>query len=454
MQGVSIGRIHHGWSSLYTRIAWRRPTWSPVGTEYFQATRVPPQLSVSFTPQVAHGNRRVTGNMATIDEVTVGSYYVDVRVHQVVPTQLGHFDLRDLTPYFIQDGCQIERDNCASMDHATARLSFSFTDEQVLEVFGVPEVPWSSMRLRPSMRLVSHDGLGETDWYNLGVFFPETPIRRADQQPKVYDVDCHDIISAIAEPTGGTIFIPGGETVQTAIEGLFNLRSPGGDLQLLANVPRAFPRQIVGTVPSDRQWVIDENTTWLLVIDRLLEMVGWRPPWVDSDGNLTSDRWVDPRLLPIDITLNDLPSASVITLGTSNKLDTFGVPNHWVFIRNDFDPEVSGAPSLEDGIVVRNNLDAGPSSQQARQRIVSSVQRVDVADQTSLELYADRVVLQDTIPSANLCLDIAPRPLPWHRGIASVTIRELGIVEDIFLISSWTLPLDGADAKLVMDGIQ
>ena len=106
--------------------------------------------------------------MASIQAVAAGSYRVETRVHQVVPTQAGHFNTRDLTPYFSPDGCTIERDNCAGQDHATCRLTFTFTAAEVLDVFGVPEIPWSSMRLRPSMRLVSLDGHGETDWHNLG----------------------------------------------------------------------------------------------------------------------------------------------------------------------------------------------------------------------------------------------------------------------------------------------
>ena len=390
---------------------------------------------------------------AQISDITVGSYHIDIRVEQVDSSGIGYFVRNDLTPYFIQEGGQIERDNCAASDHATARLTFAFTDDDVIRLFGQPDIPWSSMRLRPAMRLVSHDGLGTSDWCNLGVFLPETPTRRADQQPKVYDVDCHDVVSTLESTTAGTVLIAGGRTVQEAIEGLFALESPDSPLNLVPNIPRRFPRSISGAVPSDRQWVIDEDITWLLIMDQLLEMVGWRPLWVDQDGFVTSDLWIDPRALPVDLFLDDLPGESVVTIGSSNKLDTFGVPNHWVFIRSDFDPVASEAPAPGAGIEIRENLDTGPSSQLVRQRIVSSVQRVDVADQEALRLYADRTVLHDTIPSRTLCVQVSPQPIPWHRGVVDVTVRDLGIVGEKHLISSWTLPLDGADASLVMEGI-
>ena len=393
--------------------------------------------------------------MASVQAVAGGSYRVDTRVHEVSPTGIGHVFVRDLTPYFSPDGCTIERDNCAAQDHATCRLTFTFTDAEVQQVFGVPEIPWSSMRLRPGMRLVSLDGHGATDWYNLGVFLPETPRRRADESPKVYDVDCHDLISMLAKDTGGTVVASGGQTVQSAIEALFALPAPNLLVPaLVPDIPRAWARPITGALLSDRQWIVGEDVTWLLIIDQLLEMVGWRPPWVNEDGNLTSDVWVNPDLLNPDLVLTDDSRTSNVTLGASNKLDVYGVPNRWVFIRSDFDPVVTSAPTDGDGIVVRDNPALGPSSQAVRGRIASQVMRVDVVDQAALEAFADRVVLQDRIPAKTLCVEICPQPLPWHRGTVDVSLAEFGFGSERFLIRSWSLPLDGGDASLVMDGIE
>lgn len=396
--------------------------------------------------------------MATIAEVVAGSYSVETRVHSVRPGQLGHFNRLDhgnrgdLSQWFAPSGCTIERDNCAPQDHATCRLTFIFADDEIQDVFGVPEIPWSSMRLRPSMKLVSIEGRGETDWYNLGVFIPETPTRRADESPKVYDVDCHDLISMLSKDTGGTVIATGGQTVQTAIEGFFNLVGPDFPFPVVPDIPRAWARPIVGEVISDRQWILDEDITWLLIIDQLLEMVGWRPPWVNEEGNLTSDRWENPEFLATDLVLTDDSRISNISLGASNKLDVFGVPNRWVFIRSDFDPE-SEPPVVDNGIVVRNNENIGPSSQNARGRIASQVMRVDVADQAALEAFADRLTLRDRLPAKTLCVDICPQPMPWHRGIVDVTLRDLGYESERFIMRSWSLPLDGGDASIMMDGI-
>ena len=393
--------------------------------------------------------------MASIQAVAAGSYRVDTRVHQVVPSVRGHFEIRDLTPYFSPDGCTIERDNCAGQDHATCRLTFVFTDAEVLDVFGVPEIPWSSMRLRPSMRLVSLDGHGETDWYDLGVFLPETPRRKADENPKVYAVDCHDLISSLALPTAGTFIGSTGASVVDVLGTLFETATPDG-LRLVPEIPVrwGYPDQRVlpGVLLTVRQWVIGEDTTWLLIIDQLLEMAGWRPPWVDESGTLTSEPWRDPNELPADLTLTTTRD-SVVALGASNQQNLFGTPNNWVFIRSDFDPEQE-APTVENGgIVVRRNTDRGPSSVQARGRVVSSVERVDAIDVAALRAYADRAVTMDVTPARSLCLDVAPQPPPWHRGIVDVTINDLGVVSERYLVASWSLPLDGGDMSLTMDSL-
>ena len=383
--------------------------------------------------------------MAGIAEVAAGSYRVETRCHQVEPATDRHVVVRDLTPWFVPDGSQIERDSCAIQDHATARLNFVFADDELAGIFGDDEIPWSSMRLRPSMRLVSLDGRGETDWYNLGVFLPETPHRSADENPKSYAVDCHDLIHTLGSATGVTVSVAAGQLIQIQLEELFALQSSSGML-LLPTIPLMFPSRIPVAFDTQRIWPIDQDVTWLLIIDQMLEAAGWRPPWITADGDLTSDRWRDPLSLDAEMVISD-GDASSIALGASNKADTYGVPNRWVFVQvvHYVDDPVN--------VVTRDNISDGPSSQEARGRLVTSVQHVDVVDLSALEDFADRAVLADTLPQRTLCLDVAPQPLPWHRSVVEATISDLGLDQDKHLIRSWVLPLDGADASLILDGL-
>ena len=393
----------------------------------------------------------VTNILLTDPTVTQGSFQVDVRCESV---DVNGVVLHDLTDFFIPEGSQLERNSCATQDALTGRLHFGFTREEIRDVFDADTVAWSQLRLRVSMRLAAGDRV--TDWVSLGVLLPETPSLMADQTPLLFAVDCHDVIHGLAEPTNGTLGIAGGTPVGQAIDSLFNIETLAGSpsakpLQL----QRDFALQAISVpLKSDRQWIIDENTTWLLIIDQLLESAGWLPPWVNRDGVLTSAPWVAPSPgAQIELVLDDDPRTSVVALGAANKIDTYGVPNLFTYIATDFDPDATDTPVEGNGITTRANLDVGPSSQQARGRVIASVVRVDAVDQASLEAIADRDFLASVTPAKTLCLEVAPQPLPWHRGIVEVTINDLGIVGERFMVREWSMPLDGGDCRIVLDGI-
>ena len=388
----------------------------------------------------------MTNSLLSDPNATDGNYRIDFICEQV---DEANEVVRDLTPWFITDGSQIERNSCATQDALTARLNFAFTREDIREVFDAETIPWQRMRLKVSMIV------GDTDPIALGVMLPETPKLMADQTPNVFAVDCHDVIHGLAEPTNGTLGIAGGTPIGLAIDSLFNLET-------IAGSPSAKPLQlnrdfslisIATLVRSDRQWVIDESTTWLLVIDQLLESAGWLPPWTNRDGTLTSQAWVSPINAPAELILDDDARTTVIQLGATTKLDTYGVPNKFTYISTDFNPDETQTPVVGNGITVRDNLSVGPSSQEARGRIIASVVRIDAADQQSLEDFADRDFLASITPAKTLCLNIAPQPIPWHRGIVDVTISDLDIIDQKYMIRNWTIPLDGADCYVVLDGI-
>ena len=387
-----------------------------------------------------------------LSRFTAGNYRIDVECHHV---DFAGEVVRDLTPYFVQQGSIVERDSCATESALTARLNFIFTDAEILAEFGQATVPWSSMRLRPSITLVSLDTGEASPPTNLGVMLPETPRVVADKYPHEFNVDCHDLIHAIAEPTNGTIQLPGGATIGIEITTFFGedfaqISAPPAPMQIDAAV-----FDIATPTRSAREWVIDNDNTWLLIIDQLLESAGWIPPWTNRDGVLTSETWENPADKPIEMVATDDPRTSIIALGAGLKDDTWGVPNEFTFIATDFDPTATTTPVVGDGIVKRSNLNIGPSSQEARGRVVATVMRVDAADQASLEAIADRIFINRITPAKTLCLEVCPQPLPWHRGIVQVTSSDLGIEGETYMIREWSLPLDvdGNDARLVLDRV-
>ena len=125
----------------------------------------------------------------------------------MVQAENGWVEDDDLTAYVDLSQSSIEKDSC-DIGGATARFTLCFYDGK--------EIPhWPSLTLRPSMRLVNGDD--HTEWYNLGVFYAETPKLIADQTPQIWTVDCHDVITALDTPRVEGLLIPQGTTVSGAI---------------------------------------------------------------------------------------------------------------------------------------------------------------------------------------------------------------------------------------------
>lgn len=392
--------------------------------------------------------------MAAVADVVAGNYDVETRLERVAvkPDASGYDVLADLTPYLLPDDSRLERDSCDDQDCLTGRIAVALTDADSLAAFGTVEPPWSSMLLRPAMRLVSLDGRGTTAWHNLGVVVPETPAIAAEEEPRVYDLDCHDLMTWLAEPTGRTVTVDAGTDIAAAIEGLFLSDPATQDVADYAPaVPRRFPRPVIAETPDERQWIIDDATTWHLVIDDLLEMAGFRPPWIDADGFLTSDLFEDPATadLPVELAVTDDADVSNLGTGATAKLDTWGVPNRWRFINTAVDDPTEGA-----GILTIDNLADGPTSRAGRGgRVVPRTVRVDVADQRALQEYAQRVVVQDRTPQAVRCIEVAPQPPPWHRALITVTSAGFDLTAAKHLGRSWDLPFNGEDLQVVAEAL-
>ena len=128
----------------------------------------------------------------------------DFQMHSVLLTQNGwEVAERDasgerigdgnLTSYVVLGDSTVERDSC-NYAGGTARFTFIFYDR--------PAPHWPGLRIRPRLRM--RDGnLPEdwSEWFNLGIYFTETPSVTGGPDPKIWDVDCHDIIVALDVPS-------------------------------------------------------------------------------------------------------------------------------------------------------------------------------------------------------------------------------------------------------------
>lgn len=392
----------------------------------------------------------------SVEEVIQNSIRVEYWLHQIdrFDADSNRLPDLDLTPFVDRDRSAIRRDMCRVEDPLTADIELRIVDEQAIRLWGTTQPPWTAMRLRFSMRVWNLATGHDTGMWRLGTLIPESPSLMADQRPRSYAIGCHDIIYTLTSPTGGTLHIPGGVGVGDAIAGLFTDQFDIGSAPNRIPIDGRFLNRLTALVPGEGlNFMIKQEMTWLKVIDRLLDIAGWRPAWVNRDGFLTSEPWVNPTTLNKELTLDDTQGRSAIGLGATFKQDAFFATNRWHFTQSNVTP--GETPSVENGgIVIVENEDDGPAAIKTRGYTRNAIYDIVVADNQSLQHYADRQIVADTIPVRQLCLKVKQMPFPWHRGIVEVTHKQLGIVAEKFFLRSWSLPMNGDDADIVLEAFE
>ena len=295
------------------------------------------------------------------------------------------------------------------------------------------EIDWGSQRLRPWMSIT--DGTLTETWY-LGVYLPSTPVRPLGETPITYTVQCFDKLEILNHPYGSSYALASGAVILDAVADLI---SGAGESKLLVDSDEAAT-----TLASARVWPIDPETSTLSIVNDLLGMIGYRSLWVDRDGYYRASRYVEPSGLAPVWTFSAQSTTTTVGESRMFEADYFSVPNRWVFIRND--PE-SGLPATDDGLYVVTNQSDGATSIDARGRTITRVEFVDAATQAALESQGDRMVEADKRLIQRTSITAAPNPVMWHFDAVTYVDSEVP-TSDRWLVTDWTLPLDGADMTI------
>ena len=392
---------------------------------------------------------------------------IEVRLHSVVlvgsgwvPGELNAAGGRvagadgDWTKYLLTQGSSIAKNSCDA-EGCTCRMRLSFHDRA--------EPHWPAVNLRPSMRLRDLSKPDTvTPWRNMGVFSVETPSRMSGQSPAIVCVDCHDIIIRLAASTGRVIRFAEGVELGAAVTAL---------LELAPDIPvdPALLTFSTTALASQREFALDDETTWLGVLTHLLEAGGWRPPWTTRNGVLTSRAFTSADE-PV-LTLDTSDPRTTVGEGPTARQDLYGVPNRLVFVRDEASPDVS-APTIENGGVItavnqtgEMRVSGGPhdevllspvttasrltSIRSRGGREVGEVVRVDAVDNAALLEIAKRRCLQALQPPLSYSTRVLTSPALWHRDTVRVVDRELGI-DGLFLVVDWGMDLEPSSVMDVM----
>jgi hypothetical protein len=300
------------------------------------------------------------------------------------------------------------------------------------------EMDWGTALLRPYIVLSGYQGShipGEDIFlsarYNLGVYYTSTPSYIAGQVPRRYTVQGYDQLQGLISPVGNSVQINAGVSYILAIrtiledQGYFNHQIDNTRYSTLTITPKVWP--------------IDENTTWLAILNDLLAAIGYRGLWVDWDGQFRSEPYTSPAYRPTewayDTDVND-----TILLSRSRSIDYFDAPNRWIAVRSSMDDGV--IPVEGAGVYTYVNQSTGLTSVDARGRTISKLISIDAVDQAALVASANVTIDADLRIDQNFEVTTGPNPLHWHFDRLTLIDDEFGQPVDV-QETEWSLPLDG-----------
>jgi len=304
--------------------------------------------------------------------------------------------------------------------HGTGRFEFA------------TELDWGAAIVRPWASLSAED---VTARFHLGAYFVSIPARQLEEDPPTYEVQGYDILSALNDRVGESYAVDAGVTYLTAAETILLER---GYLQYVIDQESA-----AAVLPSARVWPIDDNRTWLHIVNDLLGAVGYQGVWSDWDGRLRLQPYQAPLDRAPEWYYDTGPDTSMLSPARLQRDDFYDAPNRWIAVRSN---NVDGpAPVEGNGIFTYVNDSDGPTSVAARGRtITADIMQLDVADQASLERAAMSRIDADIRRKSTIELATWPNPLHWHFDRLLVNDPGLGANLEI-LSTGWTLPLDGGD---------
>jgi hypothetical protein len=323
--------------------------------------------------------------------------------------------LGDLSDQLV--GGVISHDSYADL-HTSAGLDVEFS------------LDWGTSILRPYMNL--SDGT-TTMRFNLGAYYTSTPKTPLGTDPIVRNVTCIDILDRLNDPLGEAYTVDAGMGYLDAVE------------QIL--IARGFTEYTIdqtataSVLPSPKNWMLDDRTTWLNVVNDLLTGVGYQGIFSDWNGQLVVQSYNSPSMRAAEWSYDVGETTSMMEPERDVELDFYKVPNRWVFYRTN---TTDGPQPIEgNGIYTFVNQGDGPTSIDGRGgRVISKVLGIDAVDQSALINSGQVTIDADQRVAAKLSLSTAPNPLHWHFDRVTVDDPDLGVTQQA-VVASWSLPLNG-----------
>jgi len=294
------------------------------------------------------------------------------------------------------------------------------------------ELEWGQAIVRPYM-ILSDPSVSAR--FNLGAYFTSTPKKTVGFYPGTFDVIGFDIIQALKDTVGEVYAVDAGTSYLVTIEAIL--------------LDRGFTKYIIdqtaaaSVLPTAKVWALDENITWLTVVNDLIAAIGYQGIWSDWNGYLRVQQYISPAQRSAEWFYTADEHSAMLGNDRSIITDYYDAPNRWVAVRSNNVDEV--APEEGNGIFTFVNQSVGPTSVDARGgRSITRYLNLDVVDHAALVSTAQVSIDADLRLSTKYEVTTSPNPLHWHFDRMLVNDPDLGEFLEV-MGTQWTLPLNGED---------
>jgi hypothetical protein len=289
------------------------------------------------------------------------------------------------------------------------------------------EVDYFNQLIRPYVGILMDDGL----WTHIpvGTFLLSSPSRARANGKTVRDVRAYDFCSVIRTNYNDTRYqIAAGAIVTDAVIAICD------QLGLQQNI-----KPSATVAPALRAW--DPGTSYGVIINDLLNMIGYGSIYFTPLGVATASEYIEPALRAITFQYAT-DEFSILTEEASETLDTFDIPNQWVFVVSQPDRPVLTS-------TYTNNVATSPTSVQNRGRTVEFFDNQrDEADQAALDLACRKKAQEDSQIYSEVAVSTALNPLHDESETIMLTHDPLGIEKTVYNEMSWEMDLGSEEALM------
>ena len=302
---------------------------------------------------------------------------------------------------------------------------------------------WGSHRLAPSVTLTSEVENLTATWA-LGRWLTSIPERVVGAVPESYEVEAYDKLLLADKKVGRSYAVASGTAYITAVETILGTE--------LGEASYALDQASIATVTTTTlNWLLDDDTTWLRIINDLLLAINYEGLWVDRNGYYRSRPYRDPEertntwSFDADDSVNTIVGETrkvVPARGGEDISDPIDTPNAWTFVNDDI---AQAPPTVGAGIYQETNSNNGATSVLARGQTVYSIQRGTFSSQgTLVDFSTGRIVWASRRFNTTLELDTGPCPALWHFDVVDLIDSALG-PQRRWAVEEWTMDLPSGD---------